>query len=85
MADVIDLDSFRTRGNVESPRSVADTLREVARGIDAGELNPEMVYVAMHEPVPGSTDVDYMWSMSTMDKMQRVGLLARHLYLMNSL
>lgn len=62
-------------------RDVANTLRLVADKIDSGELKGDVVYVAMAENVAGGTD--YVWSMSSMTKLEILGLLARHLHLQN--
>lgn len=78
MTNIIDLAKFRG-GN--DKRSVVDTLREVAREIEEGEIKPDMVYVAMREQVPNSEDIDYIWSMSSLTNFERVGLLSRHLLL----
>lgn len=77
---IINLDSFRP---MDAKRSVADTLREVARQIDIGEIKPDMIYIAMREIVDGG-EIDYIWSSSTHSRIERVGLLARHLHLANT-
>lgn len=68
--------------NPSGDRNVADTLREVARAIDAGEIKPDLIYIAMAERISSDT-TDYIWSVSSMSKLERIGLLAKHLHYAN--
>jgi hypothetical protein len=56
---------------------VLDALKDTIKQIEAGEINPLMVYVAMVEDVDGGGRL--LWSAAGTTDLELGGLLGRHL------